>query len=298
MKEPSTFGTNSNSLKNTPSQPQKKRGRPVGSKSNLDKRRGPNAKGSNSSPTRESTPSRGSELRVGGKRSSEKDEDEVCSPAKKPRCARVDSELDMDSVMGGFGGIQMTYWIPGKREVSCVNEEVSPIFNLFSMDVDWLTWDSEDIRYPFTWRNNQGGGDFIESRLDRALESHSRLLHYYNQSYIEHLDCIGSEHKALLLHTTVRIRRRGTPFRFDARLFKSEDVKGIVQSEWAQGIIGSPLFYLSRKIKKCQLALKSWRVKQNLNSRQKIEQTKEEMRILETQGREFHSVELAALQDC
>lgn len=104
--------------------------------------------------------------------------------------------------------------------------------------------------YPFTWRNNRGGGDFIESRLDRALGSHSWLLHY-NQSYIEHLDCIGSEHKALLLHTTVRIRRRVTPFRFDARLFESEDVKRIVQSEWAQGIIGSPLFCLSRKIKKC-----------------------------------------------
>lgn len=190
----------------------------------------------------------------------------------------------------------MTYWIPGKREeVSCVNEEVSHVFNLSSMDVDWLTWDSEDIRL-------RGGiikatGDFIESRLDRALGSHSWLLHY-NQSYIEHLDCIGSEHKALLLHTTVRIRRRVTPFCFDARLFESEDVKRIVQSEWAQGIIGSPLFCLSRKIKKCRLALKSWRVKQNLNSRQKIEQTKEEMRILETQGREFHSVELAALEDC
>lgn len=78
----------------------------MGSKSKLDKRRGPNTKGSNSGPTRESTPSTGSELRVGEKRSSEKekrssekDEDEVCSPAKKPRRARVDSELDMDSVM-------------------------------------------------------------------------------------------------------------------------------------------------------------------------------------------------------
>lgn len=71
----------------------------MGSKSKLDKQRGHNAKGSNSGPTRESTPSTGSELRVGGKRSSEKDEDEVCSPAKKPRLARVDSKLDMASVM-------------------------------------------------------------------------------------------------------------------------------------------------------------------------------------------------------
>ncbi|KAF7129097.1 hypothetical protein RHSIM_Rhsim10G0063700 [Rhododendron simsii] len=62
----------------------------------------------------------------------------------------------------------------------------------------------------------------------------------------------GSDHKALLLHTKVEVRKRLIPFRFDARWFEIEEAKRMVQSEWDQGITGSRLFCLTQKIKKCR----------------------------------------------
>ncbi|KAF7143502.1 hypothetical protein RHSIM_Rhsim05G0149000 [Rhododendron simsii] len=119
--------------------------------------------------------------------------------------------------------------------------------------------------YPFTWGNNRRGNDFVESRLDRTLVS-SQWATHYNQALVEHLDCIGSDHKALLLKITTEVRRRVTPFRFDAR--------------W-----------------NCRLALKSWRVKQNLNSRKKIDQACEEIKVLESEGRELHNDRLTNLEN-
>ncbi|KAG5544818.1 hypothetical protein RHGRI_017313 [Rhododendron griersonianum] len=150
--------------------------------------------------------------------------------------------------------------------------------------------------YPFTWRNNRRGEDFVESRLDRTLVS-SQWVTHYNQASVEHLDCIGSDHKALLLKITTEVRRRVTPFRFDARWCEYEEVQTIVKNQWEQGVTGSRLFCLNQKIRNCRLALKSWRVKQNLNSRKKIDQACEEIKVLESEGRELHHDRLTNLEN-
>lgn len=150
--------------------------------------------------------------------------------------------------------------------------------------------------YPFTWRNNRSGCDFIESRLDRVLASSPWNLHHH-RAVLEHLDCVGSNHKALLLRTSSVNKKLVTPFRFDARWFEYEEVRQIVQSQWAQGVVGSRLYCLGQKIKKCRLALKSWRVSHKLNSRQEIDHAKGEISKLESDGREFHLEEIAELED-
>ncbi|KAH7834397.1 hypothetical protein Vadar_015558 [Vaccinium darrowii] len=150
--------------------------------------------------------------------------------------------------------------------------------------------------YPFTWRNNRQGSDFIESQLDRVLASSPWNLHYH-QAVVEHLECVGSDHKALLLRTSSVIKKRVTPFRFDARWFEYEEVRQIIQTHWAQAVVGSRLYCLGQKIKKCRLALKSWRVSQKLNSRQTIDHAKGEISKLESDGREFHLEEIAELED-
>ncbi|KAF7146289.1 hypothetical protein RHSIM_Rhsim04G0067000 [Rhododendron simsii] len=85
----------------------------------------------------------------------------------------------------------------------------------------------------------------------------------HHQAVVEHLECVGSDHKALLLCTMPNTRRYATPFRFDAR--------------W--------------------LALKSWRSSKNLNSRKEIDGIKEDIGRLEAHGREFHLKEIAGLED-
>ncbi|KAF7129689.1 hypothetical protein RHSIM_Rhsim10G0093500 [Rhododendron simsii] len=150
--------------------------------------------------------------------------------------------------------------------------------------------------YPFTWRNNRSGTDFIESRLDRVLVSSSWSTQHH-QAVVEHLECVGSDHKALLLCTKPNTRRYVTPFRFDARWFEYDDVKQIVQTQWEDDIVGSRLFCISQKIKKCRLALKSWRSSKNLNSRKEIDGIKEDIDRLEAHGRGFHLKEIAGLED-
>ncbi|KAF7130395.1 hypothetical protein RHSIM_Rhsim10G0093400 [Rhododendron simsii] len=86
---------------------QKKRGRPVGSKSKSDKRRGQIPQSVGSKSVNEVSSSSGATVRVGSKRpssvgdnrSSACDGDEVCSPAKKPRLGGGNSEASQDSVM-------------------------------------------------------------------------------------------------------------------------------------------------------------------------------------------------------
>ncbi|KAI8550738.1 hypothetical protein RHMOL_Rhmol06G0131400 [Rhododendron molle] len=124
-----------------------------------------------------------------------------------------------------------------------------------------------------------------------------RWVTHYNQASVEHLDCIGSDHKALLLKITTEVRRRVTPFRFDARWCEYEEVQTIVKNQWEQGVTGSRLFCLNQKIRNCRLALKSWRVKQNLNSRKKIDQACMEIKVLESEGRELHPDRLTNLEN-
>ncbi|KAF7143968.1 hypothetical protein RHSIM_Rhsim05G0086500 [Rhododendron simsii] len=121
--------------------------------------------------------------------------------------------------------------------------------------------------YPFTWRNNRQGDEFIESRLDRALVSSQWYLQY-NQASVEHLDCVGSDHKALLLKTMVGGKRLATPFRFDARWFEYEEVQADCEASMG------PKYF-----------------------RRKIDQVTTEVKVLESDGREHHLESISALED-
>lgn len=69
--------------------------------------------------------------------------------------------------------------------------------------------------YPFTWRNNRSGDDYIQERLDRVLATPSWNL-LFNQSSITHLETVGSDHNALLLNLRTVPARSRVPFCFDA----------------------------------------------------------------------------------
>ncbi|KAF7154681.1 hypothetical protein RHSIM_Rhsim01G0085400 [Rhododendron simsii] len=69
------------------------------------------------------------------------------------------------------------------------------------------------------------------------------------------------------------------------------------ETQWRDDIVGSGLLCISQKIKKCRLALNSWRSSKNLNSRKEIDGIKEEIDLLEARGREFHLKEIAGSED-
>ncbi|XP_058189268.1 uncharacterized protein LOC131306858 [Rhododendron vialii] len=308
----------------------KKRGRPVGSKSKSDKRRGQIHQKIGSKLVNEVSSSSGATVGVGSKRpssvgdnqSSACDVDEVCSPAKKPRLGRGNSEASQDSVMDEALATDTMEdasqnWPQGLDSHSSwhlLNVYLSPEEHVHyqqllylsdyirDLNAEVVVWgDFNDILYPeekrgglqrsrgscgrfqtllnncglldlgfrgypFTWRNNRSGTDFIESRLDRALVSSS--------------------------WSDMLPRFVSTPGGLNMTMLSK-----LCRLSWEDDIVGSRLFCISQKIKKCRLALKSWRSSQNLNSRKEIDGIKEDIGRLEAHEREFHLKEIAGLED-
>ncbi|KAH7853837.1 hypothetical protein Vadar_007155 [Vaccinium darrowii] len=112
--------------------------------------------------------------------------------------------------------------------------------------------------YPYTWRNNRNGDDYIQERLDRALASPSWRVRF-SQASVEHLNAVGSDHSALLLHLTPTVLQKKVPFRFDARWTKEEDMQPIIQQAWKVPVQGSKLFTVQQKIKECRASIRNWK---------------------------------------
>ncbi|KAH7847153.1 hypothetical protein Vadar_022585 [Vaccinium darrowii] len=112
--------------------------------------------------------------------------------------------------------------------------------------------------YPFTWRNNRDGEGQIQERLDRALASPSWRTRF-SQATIEHVNAVGSDHSALILHLNPSEIHRWAPFRFDARWVQDEEVDSIVKTVWAKSVPGSRLFKVHHRIKECRCSLINWK---------------------------------------
>ncbi|KAH7842236.1 hypothetical protein Vadar_003011 [Vaccinium darrowii] len=65
--------------------------------------------------------------------------------------------------------------------------------------------------YPFTWRNNRCGDEYVQERLDRVLATPSWCL-LFDQASVTHLDTVGSNHSAILLNLKSIPARCRVPF--------------------------------------------------------------------------------------
>ncbi|KAH7867105.1 hypothetical protein Vadar_028870 [Vaccinium darrowii] len=128
--------------------------------------------------------------------------------------------------------------------------------------------------YPFTWKNNRDGEGQIQERLDRALASPSWRTKF-SQATIEHVNVVGSDHSALMLHLNPTEIRKRAPFRFDARWVLDEEVDSIIKNTWATPVPGSRLFKVHHKIKECRGSLLNWKKWKRVNSEKNITVLKE-----------------------
>ncbi|KAH7862199.1 hypothetical protein Vadar_001358 [Vaccinium darrowii] len=128
--------------------------------------------------------------------------------------------------------------------------------------------------YPFTWRNNRDGEGQIQERLDRALASPFWRTKF-SQATIEHVNAVGSDHSALILHLNPYEIHRRAPFRFDARWVQEEEVDSIVKTAWATSVPGSWLFKVHHRIEECRCSLLNWKKRKRDNSDKNITVLKE-----------------------
>ncbi|KAH7864775.1 hypothetical protein Vadar_033674 [Vaccinium darrowii] len=141
--------------------------------------------------------------------------------------------------------------------------------------------------YPFTWRNNREGEGFIQERLDRVLVSPSRRTRF-SHARVEHLDAIGSDHSALLLHLHGTYSQFRAPFRFDARWAQEEDIGSVIQHAWNTQVQGSHFFNVHQKIKACRVSIQNWKKRKRLNSGQKIAELKQQVLSIQNE-QDMHS---------
>ncbi|KAH7839758.1 hypothetical protein Vadar_008356 [Vaccinium darrowii] len=130
--------------------------------------------------------------------------------------------------------------------------------------------------FPFTWCNNRVGAECIQERLDRVLATPSWRLKF-SQACVDHLNSVGSDHFALLLHLQPTDHQKRVPFRFDARWVQEEEMAPIIEQAWKLSIPGSKCFKVQQRIKGCRTSIQVWKRRKKLNSRQKIEELQQKI---------------------
>ena len=79
---------------------------------------------------------------------------------------------------------------------------------------------------------------------------------------LDHLQSSYSNHVPILLHTAIdhnRVRPKRRPRKFEEKWSIYPECEKIIQDIWAQvNPVGSPMYGLCEKIKKCQKELYGW----------------------------------------
>ncbi|KAH7843713.1 hypothetical protein Vadar_019899 [Vaccinium darrowii] len=127
--------------------------------------------------------------------------------------------------------------------------------------------------YPFTWRNNRSGVEYVQERLDRVLVSPSwhRL---YSQASVTHIESVGSDHNAIWLNLQTTPAHSRVPFRFDAHWVDDDEAEQVIRQAWSTLVQGSRSYSVYRKIQACRLSLTNWKRRKRLNSGCVIEELK------------------------
>ncbi|KAH7852181.1 hypothetical protein Vadar_021478 [Vaccinium darrowii] len=116
--------------------------------------------------------------------------------------------------------------------------------------------------FPFTWCNNRVGADCIQERLDRALATPSWRLRF-SQACVEHLNSVGLDHFALLLHLKAIDHQKRVPFRFDARWVQDEEVLPIIEQAWEMPTQGPSVSGFNSRLKGVDLLFRFGRGARN-----------------------------------
>lgn len=111
-----------------------------------------------------------------------------------------------------------------------------------------------------------------------------------------HLNTVGSDHGAILLHTHPVPTRRRVPFRFDARWIENEEVQDVVQQAWDSPVSGSRSFSVYKKIQKCRASLTNWKRRKRVDSSRAIDDLKSRIFALKHAGVGPSQLEMQSLK--
>lgn len=113
------------------------------------------------------------------------------------------------------------------------------------------------IGYPYTWNNRRAGKANIQERLDRGFANGAwRLL--FPTATITHFTALRSDHRPILLATSLPTSSRPKPFRFEAMWTRDLSAGIIIDQAWNKHPSYPSLSNLTIKLRTTKLALKHW----------------------------------------
>lgn len=123
--------------------------------------------------------------------------------------------------------------------------------------------DLYDLRHsgnPFSWRGVRHT-HVVTCRLDRAL-GNSAWAEMFPDGRCQYLRFEGSDHRPLISHFTLDLKKKKGLFRYDRRLKDNEEVKTLIKDTWLEREDSS----VQNRIANCRRALVQWNREKQRNS--------------------------------
>ena len=118
----------------------------------------------------------------------------------------------------------------------------------------------------------------------------------FDQAKCTHMESIASDHSMLVLDTTPQGRKNKKRFVFDKRWTKREGISDVIKEGWNERVVGSRMFRVTSKVKKCRVALLKWRNNFIDHSKKAISQLKVQLEKEKSSESEGRSGRLARLK--
>ncbi|XP_071923234.1 uncharacterized protein [Coffea arabica] len=149
-------------------------------------------------------------------------------------------------------------------------------FNRFIRENDLMDLGYQGV--PWTWRNSWKGDGEVKERLDRCLCS-TEWMNKYEKARCTHVETEASDHLMLLIDTNPDNTKRRRRFYFDQRWTKDPETKNVIKGAWSKDISGSKMFKITRKLKECRIAILEWRKTVEGNSKVRVHELKEKLKL-------------------
>lgn len=109
----------------------------------------------------------------------------------------------------------------------------------------------------WTWANNWQNEGYIEARLDRFFGA-SLWLRENAYAIVHHVDKHSSDHSMLVVDTNPTQERKKRRFYFDKRWLNKPGIEEVIQKSGEIECVGSSMFKVAQKIKRCRMDLVQW----------------------------------------
>ncbi|KAF7814503.1 reverse transcriptase [Senna tora] len=128
------------------------------------------------------------------------------------------------------------------------------------------------VGQQFTWSNGHCGSGHVKERLDRALCNLICRNTFVNAQVI-HLDFVGSDHCAIVLHLDFRDSRSRRSFKFEAFWLDHPGFMDLIKKSWypLDGFSDAMPVPVLANLKRCSRELDLWSSKTFLNNKKLID---------------------------